>query len=205
MICNEAGLRNARFVMARGGCLMSRRIFTFAWLTLIVFIVGYSETASNTAHAQAGAYSLRPNDQLRIRVYNEPELSGDYQVDGGGFVSVPLAGQVKAAGLTTGQLERAITSKLVKGLIRDPRVAVQILNYGPFYVHGEVKRAGEYPYRPGQTVMDAIASAGGFSYRANENKVYVRRAGTNIEDAYPADVSIPIYPGDNIRVPERLF
>jgi len=184
---------------------MSRRIFAFASLILIVFIVGYSAVAPNTAQAQAGTYPLRSNDQLRIRVYNEPELSGDYQIDGGGFVSVPLAGQVKAAGLTTGQLERAITSKLVKGLIRDPRVAVQILSYGPFYVHGEVKRAGEYPYRPGQTVMDAIASAGGFTYRANENKVYVRRAGTNIEDVYPADASIPVYPGDNVRVPERLF
>jgi polysaccharide export outer membrane protein len=184
---------------------MSRRIFSFVFLTLIVFTAGYSEIASNTAYAQAQAYSLRPNDQLRVRVYNEPELSGDYQVDGGGFVSVPLAGQIKAAGLTTGQLERAITSKLVKGLIRDPRVAVQILNYGPFYVHGEVKRAGEYPYRPGQTIMDAIASAGGFTYRANESKVYVRRAGTNSEDVYPADVPTPIYPGDNIRIPERLF
>ena len=184
---------------------MSRKIFTIAWLMLIAVIVGYSGTASNTAHAQTGTYALRPNDQLRIRVYNEPELSGEYQVDGGGFVSVPLAGQVKAAGLTAGPLERAITSKLVKGLIRDPRVAVQILNYGPFYVHGEVKRAGEYPYRPGQTLSDAIASAGGFTYRANENKVYVRRAGANIEDAYPADVPVPIYPGDNIRVPERFF
>ena len=184
---------------------MSRRIFAFAFLALIVFVAGYSQTTTNVARAQTGGYSLRPNDQLRVRVYNEPELSGDYQVDGGGFVSVPLAGQVKAAGLTTGQLERAITSKLVKGLIRDPRVAVQILTHGPFYVHGEVKRAGEYPYRPGQTVMDAIASAGGFTYRANEKKIYVRRAGANIEDAYPADATVPIYPGDNIRVPERFF
>jgi polysaccharide export outer membrane protein len=72
-------------------------------------------------------------------------------------------------------------------------------------VHGEVKRAGEFPYRPGLTIMDAVALAGGYTYRADESAAFVTRAGSHIELGYPLDRSVRIYPGDNIRVPERFF
>lgn len=166
---------------------------------------------SNVADTRAalrssyGQYVLRPNDQLRVQVYNEESISGDYQVDSSGFISIPLAGRVRAAGLTAAQLERAIASQLNRGVIKDPRVNVQVANYAPFYIHGEVKRAGEFPYRPGLTIMDAIATAGGFTYRANEQKAFVRRAGASIEQVYSLDARVPIYPGDNVRIPERFF
>jgi polysaccharide export outer membrane protein len=107
--------------------------------------------------------------------------------------------------LTTRQLERAITSALSKGIVRDPRVNVEIALYRPFYILGEVKKSGEYPYRVGMTVLDAIASAGGFTYRANENKVYLRRSGSTVEEIYPMDAPVLVFPGDNIRIPERYF
>ena len=89
--------------------------------------------------------------------------------------------------------------------MRDPRVNVEIAAYRPFYILGEVKKSGEYPYRVGMTVLDAVASAGGFTYRANESKVYLRRAGSTVEEIYPLDAPVLIFPGDNIRIPERFF
>jgi polysaccharide biosynthesis/export protein len=153
----------------------------------------------------ASTYILGPNDRVRVKVYGEPDITGEYEVDSTGQISVPLAGHVKAEGLTTRQLEGAITSALAKGIVRDPRVNVEVALYRPYYILGEVKKGGEYPYRLGLTVLDAVASAGGFTYRANENKVYLRHAGANAEETYSLDTPVPIFPGDNIRIPERYF
>src|SRR2546423_3149641 len=155
--------------------------------------------------ASAQRYILGPTDRIRLKVYGEPDISGEYEIDGGGQVSIPLAGHIKAAGATTPQLERLIASALAKGIVRDPRVNVEIAQYRPYYILGEVKKSGEYPYRNGLTVMDAVASAGGFTYRANENKVHLRRAGAGTEEILPLDAPVPVYPGDNIRIPERYF
>lgn len=151
------------------------------------------------------SYILGPSDRVRLKVYGEQDISGEYELDTNGYISVPLAGRVKAAGLNTRQLERAVAAALSKGLLRDPRVSAEIATYRPFFILGEVKRAGEYPYKAGLTVLDAVASAGGYTYRANEGKVVIRRAGSNVEETVPLDAPVPVYPGDNIRVPERYF
>jgi polysaccharide export outer membrane protein len=153
----------------------------------------------------AESYVLGANDRVRLKVYGEPDIAGEYEVDNNGNVSIPLAGHIRAAGLTTRQLERAIASALSKGIVRDPRVNVEVALYRPYYILGEVKKGGEYPYRLGLTVMDAVASAGGFTYRANENKVYLRRSGAGVEEVYALDAPVPVFPGDNIRIPERYF
>jgi len=153
----------------------------------------------------AGPYVLGLNDAVRVRVYNEPDLSGEYVIDSAGYVAIPLAGRVRAAGLTPDQLQRAIMSKLTDGMIKDPHVTVEVSTYTPIYVQGEVKRAGEFAYRPGLMVMDVVAQAGGFTYRANENKVYIRPKGARGEELYPLDSPVPVHPGDNIRIPERYF
>lgn len=158
-----------------------------------------------SAASPSGTYLLGPTDRIRLKVYGEGDITGEYEVDSNGFVSIPLAGHVKAAGLTTRQLEKGISSALAKGIVRDPRVNVEIALYRPFYILGEVKKSGEYPYRTGLTVMDAVATAGGFTYRANENKVYLRRSGSTVEEIYALDSPVLIFPGDNVRVPERYF
>ena len=158
-----------------------------------------------SAASPSGTYLLGPTDRVRLKVYGEADITGEYEVDSNGFVSIPLAGHVKAAGLTTRQLEKGIASALAKGIVRDPRVNVEIALYRPFYILGEVKKSGEYPYRTGLTVMDAVATAGGFTYRANENKVYLRRSGATVEEIYALDSPVLIFPGDNVRVPERYF
>jgi polysaccharide export outer membrane protein len=153
----------------------------------------------------ADSYVLGANDRVRLKVYGEPDIAGEYEVDNNGNVSIPLAGHIRAAGLTTRQLERAVASALSKGIVRDPRVNVEVALYRPYYILGEVKKGGEYPYRLGLTVMDAVASAGGFTYRANENKVYLRRSGAGVEEVHALDAPVPVFPGDNIRIPERYF
>jgi polysaccharide export outer membrane protein len=163
------------------------------------------QTQTVTPAPAAASYVLGPNDRVRLKVYGEPDIAGEYEVDNNGNVSIPLAGHIKAAGLTTRQLERSIASALSKGIVRDPRVNVEIALYRPYYILGEVKKGGEYPYRLGLTVMDAVASAGGFTYRANENKVYLRRSGAGAEEIYALDAPVPVFPGDNIRIPERYF
>lgn len=171
-------------------------------------LTGMEANAQEKYAAQASdsrTYVLGATDRVRVKVYGEPDIAGEYEVDSNGFVSVPLAGRIRAAGLTTRQLERAITSALSKGIVRDPRVNVEIALYRPFYILGEVKKSGEYPYRVGMTVLDAVASAGGFTYRANENKVILRRSGSTVEEVYQLDAPVLVFPGDNIRVPERFF
>jgi polysaccharide biosynthesis/export protein len=165
-----------------------------------------AQTLARAAPAtSAASYVLGPNDRIRLKVYGETDITGEYEIDASGHVSIPLAGHLKAAGLTTQQLERSITSALSKGIVRDPRVNVEIALYRSYYILGEVKKSGEYPYRLGLTVMDAVASAGGFTYRANENKVYLRRSGGGVEEIYALDAPVPVFPGDNIRIPERYF
>jgi polysaccharide export outer membrane protein len=152
-----------------------------------------------------GPYVLGINDSVRVRVYNESEISGEYVIDSTGFVSIPLAGRIRAAGLTLDALQRAIMSSLNNGMIHDPHVTVEVSVYTPFYIQGEVKRSGEFAYRPGLTVMDAVAQAGGFTYRANDGKAFIRRKGSPLEEVWPLDLPVPVWPGDNIRIPERWF
>jgi polysaccharide export outer membrane protein len=164
-----------------------------------------AQTGGASTNSAARTYILGPTDRVRVKVYGEPDVAGEYEVDSNGFVSIPLAGRIKASGLTTRQLEQSITSALSKGIVRDPRVNVEIALYRPFYILGEVRKSGEYPYRVGMTVLDAIASAGGFTYRANENKIYLRRSGSTVEETYALDAPVLVFPGDNIRIPERYF
>lgn len=162
--------------------------------------------AERTAHtSRSPSYVLGPNDRIRVKVYGEQDITGEYEIDSTGTVSIPLAGHIKASGLTTRQVEHAIRTALSKGIVRDPRVNVEVAAYRPYYILGEVKKSGEYPYRNGLTVLDAVASAGGFTYRANEGKVFLRRSGSTIEEVHPLTAPVLVYPGDNIRIPERYF
>lgn len=150
-------------------------------------------------------YVLRPNDQIRVQIYNEPTISGDYKIDGSGAVSIPLAGRLRAAGLTAAQLERSIVRHVDGSILKDPHVNVQVTTYGPFFVRGEVKQPGQFQYAPGLTIGDAVAMAGGYTYRANETAAFVRPSGGTQEVLRPLTADIPVSPGDNIRIPERYF
>ncbi|MDP3458141.1 MAG: polysaccharide biosynthesis/export family protein, partial [Hyphomonas sp.] len=153
----------------------------------------------------ASAYTLGSSDRLRVTVFGHPDLSGEFEVDGTGAISLPLIGQKAALGLSTSQLEASITETLASGYILDPRVSVEVINYRPFYILGEVGRPGEYPYTSGLTVQNAVAAAGGFSYRANKRVVYIKSVDSDREIAYDLTPGTVVKPGDTLRIGERIF
>ena len=149
-------------------------------------------------------YRLGVGDKLKITVFGEENLSGQFEVGATGNISVPLIGEVPAKGQTIGDFRSQIARRLSDGYLKNPKVNVDILNYRPIYVHGEVKNGGEFAYRNGLTLRDAVAMAGGFTYRADQSYLYIGREGeADAAIKMPADV--PVIPGDNIRIPERFF
>lgn len=169
-------------------------------------IAANAEPASLAAAPQPVAYRLTAGDKVKVTVYNEQDLTGEFQVNDAGNVSFPLAGDIPASGATVSEFRQRLAAKLRNGFVKNPRVSVEISSYRPFNVIGEVKNAGQYPYRPGLTLNDAIAMAGGFTYRANQHTAYVRRADAGGEATVQTDKGgITIGPGDNIRIPERYF
>jgi polysaccharide export outer membrane protein len=162
-------------------------------------------SASPASDTPELGYRLGSGDKLRVTVYGEEDLSGEFEVDGSGTVRMPLVGQVPAAGLTLRQFESGVADKLAQGYLKSPRVSAEVVNYRPFFILGEVNKPGEYPYVNGMNVVTAVAVAGGFTYRADEDDVYVRRGGQTDEQELPADANTKVYPGDIIRVTERFF
>lgn len=158
---------------------------------------------ATSAPADAG-YRLGTGDKVRVIVYGEEDLSGEFQVDGTGYIRLPLIGQVTAAGRSLRDFEGDVTAKLADGYLKSPRVSVEVTSYRPFFILGEVNKPGEYPYVNGMNVVTAVALAGGYTYRADESDVYVRRNGQP-EKEVPADERTQIQPGDIVRVAERFF
>jgi polysaccharide export outer membrane protein len=153
----------------------------------------------------ATAYALGSSDRLRVTVFGHPDLSGEFEVDGSGSISMPLIGQMRAIGLSTVELETAIAEKLSDGYVLNPRVSAEVINYRPFYILGEVGRPGEYPYTSGLTVQNAVAAAGGFTYRANKRAVFIKSIDSDEEILYDLTPSTVVKPGDTIRIGERIF
>ncbi len=193
-----------------------RPLYTLLFAALALVLAACGSTGGQTAGAReadapeaqtqvASAYKLGSSDRLRVTVFGHPDLSGEFEVDGSGAISLPLIGQQKAEGLSTKQLEASITATLAKGYILDPRVSAEVINYRPFYILGEVGRPGEYPFTSGLTVQNAVAAAGGFTYRANKRVVYIKSIDSDREIAYDLTPGTVVKPGDTLRIGERIF
>lgn len=154
--------------------------------------------------AAAGDYRIATSDKIKVTVVGEAELSGELAVDKAGVVNGPYVGQVQAAGLTLPQFEHAYATKLREGeILREPRVTAEITNLRPIYVLGEVKRPGQYAFVSGMTVQKAVALAEGYTYLASENTIEITRGGTKVTlDLTP---ETKVMPGDEVRVPSRIF
>ena len=149
--------------------------------------------------------NLAPGDTLKITTYDVPTLTGEFVISPAGTIAFPLLGAVKAAGGTPADLRKTLTEQLGDGYITNPRVTVAVAHYRPFYILGQVNKPGEYPFVIGLTVRDAVAKAGGFTYRANEKRVYIRSTGEQTEQTYKLTAGIPVAPGDTLRIGERYF
>jgi protein involved in polysaccharide export with SLBB domain len=150
-------------------------------------------------------YTLGSGDKVLVIVFGEPGLSGEFFVSSTGKVSFPLIGDVPAATLTVQAFQQELENGLRQGYLKEPRVSVEVLTYRPYYILGEVNKPGEYPYASGLTVMNAVATAGGFTYRAQTKKVFLRKNNETSERAYPLNAEVKVSPGDTIRIAERLF
>ncbi len=148
---------------------------------------------------------LQAGDKIKLTVFGEDKISGDYELDPSGYLSLPLAGTIPAAGLFKTELEQAISTKLKSNYLRDPKVTVDVASYRPIYVLGEVQKPGEYAYRSGLNVLSAIAVAGGVTYRASNSRVLIQRFGESSLKEHALDAGVLIMPGDVVRLPERYF
>ena len=153
-----------------------------------------------------GHYILGAGDRIRIITFGAEQLTGEFRVGDSGDVALPLIGNVRAAGLTSRELEHRLTAALVHtGMFKQPSVAVEVARYRPIFILGEVKKPGQYPYQPGMTVLTSVAIAGGFTYRAIESTFSVIRTtrGRTIEAR--ANRQSLLQPGDVVTVYERHF
>ncbi len=150
-------------------------------------------------------YRLGAGDRLRVTVFEQESLTNTYNIDPSGYIAFPLIGSVPARGQTVQELEGALAARLRQGYLRDPDVTVEIEQYRPVFVMGEVGAAGQYSYVPGLTVQKAVAMAGGFTPRANQGGVDITRDINGKVMTGRVSSTDPLLPGDTVYVRERLF
>lgn len=155
--------------------------------------------------APDSGYRLGPGDQVRIIVFGQPDLSGVFRLDGDGLISMPLINNVDAKGLSAEELQKRIVAKLTPNYLKNANASVDILSYRPFYIVGEVSKPGSYAYVNGMTAINAVALAGGFTYRADEDDFEIKRTANGKTDVVDAGPETLIQPGDVITVDERWF
>ncbi len=164
--------------------------------------------ATSPAYAQSSdqnLYRLGSGDKVLVTVFRHEDLSGEFEVDGVGNVSLPLIGTLRAGGLSINELERAIIAGLRPDYLVNPQVSVAVTNYRPFYILGEVNAPGSYAFVNGMTVLNAVALAGGYTYRAREGRVNIERHAPGREAKFVGDAGTFVLPGDVIEVSERFF
>jgi polysaccharide export outer membrane protein len=185
---------------------MTRKLQLFIkalFLILCIFINSFAIAQQNTD--DNFEYILGAGDKLRVTIFGEEDLTGQFEIDPSGQLSMSLIGAVKAQGLNTRELEELISNKYANGYLINPRVSIEVLNFRPFFILGEVNKPGSYPYVNGLTVLNAVALAGGYTHRAKTDKVMVKRGKDNKGKEFEISEGDIVHPGDIIRVRERFF
>lgn len=175
------------------------------WLkvTLVPNATASTHPSQNSPVSQQ--YRIAKGDKVKINTFGEDRFSGEFVVHGDGKITFPLFGGVPAAGSTSDELAVTIASRLAPDYLREPQVTAEVISFRPVHILGEVAKPGQYPYVEGMTMYALIAQAGGHSYRANRNYVYVRRDGYTAEHRIQVLSGTPVQPGDTIRIPQRIF
>jgi protein involved in polysaccharide export with SLBB domain len=191
-----------------GGFLVRAALMALVTVALVIGLTysrAVAQNASSSMTSNNADYRLGSGDRVRVNVFGEPSLSGDYQVDGLGKLAFPLVGQVTAGGLTASELQARLVSALSPDYVKNPSVSIEILSYRPFYIVGEVRTPGSYPYVAGMSVINGVALAGGFTYRAKKEDFYLTRTVGAKKERLDATAETPVEPGDVITVRERFF
>jgi len=189
------------------GPIGDRHGFYLQFLLVVFMLFGSAPCwAQNDSSIETDvSYRLGARDKLQINVFNQADLTGEYTLDGNGRFTMHLIGKVEASGLTVTELETLLIGELKPDYLVNPRVSVRVQNYRPYYLIGEVLSTGSFPYVDGMTYMTAVAIAGGYTYRAKKDRVYVVRGGDPDGEERKLDINEKVRPGDIIRIAERIF
>jgi polysaccharide export outer membrane protein len=184
----------------------SDMLFRAIVLAASAMLMGCATTATTTLPSvDAVQYRLSPGDKLKLEVFREDSLSGEYVINDQGVVGLPMVGDVKAAGKTLSELRAELTATLGQGYVRNARINLDVVSYRPIYILGEVQKPGEYDYAGQMSVYALVAKAGGFTYRANEKVVFIRHINESAETAYQLTSGASVLPGDTVRIDQRYF
>ncbi|OGA16286.1 MAG: capsular biosynthesis protein [Betaproteobacteria bacterium RIFCSPLOWO2_02_FULL_63_19] len=176
---------------------------------IALFLVGIcfaSAAPAQTGKESLSRYQLGAGDVISIVVYGEDDLKrGPIKLTDAGTISYPVLGELEVLGRTVGELEKIIADGLRGRYLVNPRVAVSVEEYRPFFINGQVKKGGSYPFQPGLTVRKAVSVAGGFTERASKEKIFIVHDKEKEAKPEKVDIDAPVLPGDIITVEESFF
>ena len=180
--------------------------FSHKFICLFIFLSSVVSPAICAQESEESfSYRLGAGDKLNIKVFNQEDLTGTYTISGIGDLSLPLIGTIKAKNLSIKELEDVLANKLKPDYLLNPQINIEVINYRPYYILGEINAAGSYPYVSGMTYLNAVAIAGGFTYRAKESYANVIRSNDPDQVEIEVQLDMHVMPGDIIRIDERLF
>lgn len=157
------------------------------------------------SYAAAMEYQLGSGDSIAITVYNEPDLTTKVKINKSGKISFPFLKEIDVHGLTTKKLAAVIQEGLLGDYLINPQVTVSIIEYRPFFIHGQVKQPGGYPFQDDLTLDKAIAIAGGLAARASKTNWKVSRVVDGKTTIIKANVTTVILPDDIIEIEQSFF
>lgn len=179
--------------------------YAVSLVSVIFFSFMCSFAQAQQGNLSMSQYQLGSGDRVNISVFGQDDLSMEVRLPDVGTINYPFLGEVKLVGLTAAEVEQLIYNGLLGDYLVNPSVSVTIVEYRPFFIDGEVKRPGGYPYQPGLSVNKAAALAGGYTERAARDKISIVREKDGQTFEFTVTVSDMIQPGDIITINQRFF
>lgn len=174
----------------------------------ILLVLSFTFSLVTNVKAQTvefSQYTLGSGDTVSITVYGQKDLSLETRLTDIGVINYPYLGEISVLGMTVSGLESFIYEGLKGDYLINPSVSVSIIEYRPFFINGEVKDPGGYPYQPGLTVDKAAALAGGYTERASKTKIFIDRSVNGKQVTLSADRYMQILPGDIVNIEQSFF
>ena len=194
-----------RFVKRVGNCAVVGALFIMMAGCGVVFPKHEQVMKEPAMEVGEQSYRLGPNDSIKIDVFDEPDLSTKTTVSGHGTIKFPLLGEFRVAGMSAKDVEEVLAEQLEAGYLKNPKVTVSIVQYRNFYVSGQARNPGAFPYREGITVLKAITLAGGWTDRAVKDEAEILRVVKGKQELLPVGMEEIVMPDDIIIVPESFF
>ncbi|GHD40367.1 polysaccharide export protein [Thalassobaculum fulvum] len=202
MACSADPMHRTEPPRRRAGGLLSP---VLALAAALVLTACGSTPAPEEPTPPLAAYVIGAGDRVKVTVLEIKDMTVEADVADDGTIELPLVGSVRIAGRTAPEVRTALSERLARDFIKDPKVNVEVSKYRPFYVLGQVNRPGSYPFEPEIDIRRAVAIAGGFNRRADTSSAYLVRELGDRDDRRRVDLRTRVFPGDVIEVDRRLF